>query len=100
MLNPLMDDAGVLPGREVRLSPQTAREEVSALAGAQMGSPLANSAARLLGDFELHRPAGLALAHPRSVPDPSAREHVIDLQPPRSQPLSLPSITSTPFPNF
>jgi hypothetical protein len=52
-----MDDAGVLPRRQVRLSPQTARKQISALASVDGGEPLADSNAGLFGDFELNRPA-------------------------------------------
>jgi hypothetical protein len=56
-----MDDAGVLPRRQVRLSPQTAWEQISTLASGDGGEPLADSDTGLFGDFELNRSAGLLL---------------------------------------
>jgi hypothetical protein len=76
-----MDDAGVLPRRQVRLSPQTAWEQISALASVDGGEPLADSNTGLFGDFELNRSAGLLLDYRRSIANPPARAHVVDLEP-------------------
>jgi hypothetical protein len=76
-----VDDAGVLPRRQVWLSPTTAREQISALASVKGGEPLADSSTGLLGDLELHRPAGLPLNDGRAIANSSASEHVIDPQP-------------------
>ena len=76
-----MDDAGVLPRRQVRLSPQTARKQISALASVDGGEPLADSNAGLFGDFELNRSAGLFLDYRCSIANPPACAHVVDLEP-------------------
>jgi hypothetical protein len=75
-----MDDAGVLPRRQVWLSPQTAREQISALASNEADEPLANSSTGLLGNLELHRPAGLLLNDGRAIANSPTSEHVIDPQ--------------------
>ena len=76
-----MDDAGVLPRRQVRLSPQTAWEQISPLASVDGGEPLADSNAGLFGDFELNRSACLLLDYRRSIANPPTRAHVVDLEP-------------------
>jgi hypothetical protein len=76
-----MDDAGVLPRRQVRLSPQTAWEQISPLARVDGGEPLAYSNAGLFGDFELNRSAGLLLDYRRSIANPPACAHILDLEP-------------------
>jgi len=73
-LNPSMDDARVLACRDVRLLPETAREQVSVLAGTHGGQPLADCPARLLGDLE------------RALP-PASTSSILSRT--RSQPLSL-----------
>jgi hypothetical protein len=80
-LNPSMDDAGVLPRREMRLLPKTAREQVSTSAGVEAGQPLADRAPGLLGDLELNRPGGLLLDHGRTIANLPAGEYVVDPQP-------------------
>src|SRR6516165_8011913 len=60
-VRPSMDDAGVLPRRQVWLSPQTAREQILPLASVEGGEPLADSSTGLLGNLELHRPTSLLL---------------------------------------
>jgi hypothetical protein len=72
---------GVLPRRQVWLSPQAAWEETSARASVQGDEPLADSSAGLLGDLELHRPASFLLNDSRAIPNSPADEHVIDPQP-------------------
>jgi hypothetical protein len=52
-----MDDAGILPRRQVRLSPQTAWEQISTLASVESSELLADSHTGLLGNLELHRAA-------------------------------------------
>jgi len=80
-LYPSMDDAGKLPRREMRLLPETAREQVSTPAGIEGGQPLAESTPGLPGDLELHRPGGLLLNHGRSIANPPAGERVADPHP-------------------
>ena len=79
-VRPSMDDAGVLPRRQVWLSPQTAWKQISALASIEGGEPLADSSTGLLGNLELHRPAGLLLHDGRAIANPPTGEHVIDPQ--------------------
>ena len=70
-VRPSMDDAGVLPRRQVWLSPQTAWQQIWALASVEGGEPLADSNTGLFGDFELNRSAGLFLvtvARSRTLP--------------------------------
>ena len=54
-----MNDAGVLSRREVRLLPDTAREEIAPAVSGQVRQPLADRGSSLLGDFELDRATGL-----------------------------------------
>jgi hypothetical protein len=76
-----MDDAGILPRRQVWLSPQTAWEQISALASIESRKPLADSSTGLLGNLELHRPASFLLNDGRTITHSPASEHVIDPQP-------------------
>ena len=83
---------GILPRRQVWLSPQTAREQILALASIERHQPLADSSTGLLGNLELHRPASLLLNDGRAIANSPASEHVIDRQPNEIAPLSLLSI--------
>ena len=76
-----MDDAGVLPRRQVWLSPETAWEQILALASAEGGEPLADGRTGLLRNLELHRPASLLLNDGRAIANSPASKHVIDPQP-------------------
>jgi len=76
-----MDDAGVLPRREMRPLPKAARKQVSTPASAEGAQPLADRAPGLLGDLKLNRPTGLLLDHRRSIANFSAGEYVVDPQP-------------------
>ena len=49
-VRPSMDDAGVLPCRQVWLSVTTAWEQISALASVEGGEPLVDSNTGLLGN--------------------------------------------------
>jgi hypothetical protein len=80
-VRPSMGDAGVLPRRQVRLSTQTAWEQISALASVDGGEPLADSNMGLFGDFELNRSACLLLNYRRSIANPPARANVVGLEP-------------------
>jgi hypothetical protein len=80
-LHPSVDDTGVLARRELRRLPETAREQIPAPAGVEGDQPLADRGAGLLGDLELHRPAGLFLDHRRAIANSPAGGHVIDPQP-------------------
>jgi hypothetical protein len=80
-VRPSVDDAGVLPRRQVWLSPETAWEQKSARASVEGGELLAASSAGLLGDFELHRPASLLLNDGRAIANSPAGKHVIDARP-------------------
>jgi hypothetical protein len=80
-VRPSIDDAGVLSCRQMWLSPETAREQISALASVEGGEPLADSSTGLIGNLELHRPASLLLNDGRAIANSPASEHVIDPQP-------------------
>jgi hypothetical protein len=80
-LHPSMDDAGVLPRREMRLRLEAAREKISTTPGVEHGQPVSDGGADLLRDLELHRPAGLLLDYRRSIANSPAGEHIIDPQP-------------------
>src|SRR5215472_4866182 len=77
-LHPSMDDAGVLPRREMRPLLKTAREQVSTPAGVESGQPLTDRAPGLLGDLKLNRPPGLLLDHGRAIANAPADEYVVD----------------------
>ena len=77
-VRPSMDDAGVLPRRQVRLSPQTAWEQILSPCATETGQPISDSASGLLGNFELNRSARLLLDYRRSIANPPARAHVVD----------------------
>ena len=76
-----MDDAGILPRRQVWLSLETAWEQISAVASVQGDDPLADSSTGLVGNLELDRPASLLLNDGGAITHSSASEHVIDPQP-------------------
>src|SRR5215472_15912151 len=76
-----MDDAGVLPCREMRPQPETARKQVSTTTSFEGSQPLADRAPGLFGDLEQHRPAGFLLDHRRPIADSPAGEYVVDPQP-------------------
>jgi len=63
------------------LLPDMGREHVSTPAGIEGGLPLADEAPGLLGELELHRPAGLLLNHGRSNTNPPAGAQIVDLRP-------------------
>jgi hypothetical protein len=77
---PIDGRCGQIAASTVWLSPQTAWEQISALASVEAGEPLANSSAGLVGNLELHRPAGLLLNDGRAIANSSTSEHVIDPQ--------------------
>jgi hypothetical protein len=76
-----MDDASVLPLREMRPQAETAREQVSTPVSVEGSRPLADCAPGLLGDLELDRLTGLLLDHRRSIANPAAGAHIIDPHP-------------------
>src|SRR5713226_4974998 len=51
-LDPGMDDPRILPGREVRLCPEAAREEVASIPGLDLGKPGSDRGSGLFGNFE------------------------------------------------
>src|SRR5215472_6591707 len=79
--DPRMDDPGILPGRQVRLRSDPAGKEVPGVPASNVGKPRLNRGSGLLGDLELHRPAGLLLNDGRAVTDPAANADIVDLQP-------------------
>src|SRR6202795_3335616 len=72
-LDPGMDDPRILPGREVRLRPEAAREEVPSIPGLDLGKPGSDRGSGLFGNFELNRPARLFLNDGCAVSNPAAR---------------------------
>ena len=78
-LDPGMDDPRILPGRDVRLRPETAREEVSSVSGLDLGKPCSDRGSGLFGNFELNRPARLFLNDGCAVSKPAAYADVVDL---------------------
>jgi hypothetical protein len=78
-LDPGMDDPRILPGREVRLRPEPAREKVPSIPGLDLGKPGSDRGSGLLGDFELNRPARLFLNDVGAVSDPTAGADIVDL---------------------
>jgi hypothetical protein len=75
-----MDDAGVLPRRQMRLSPKTTWEQISALASVEDDEPFADGSTGLLRNLELHRAASLLLNDGRAIANSPASKHVIDPQ--------------------
>src|SRR5260370_9066832 len=80
-LDPGMNDPCILPGREVRLRPEAAREEVVSVSGVDFGKPGSDRGSGLFGNFELDRSAGLLLNNRGAVSDPAAGADIVDLQP-------------------
>jgi hypothetical protein len=84
-----MDDACVLPRREVRLLRETARKQISSLAAVGGSRPLADSTAGLLGDLDCAgRPVFFRIIVARSRTRPPASTSSI-LRRTRSPPLTL-----------
>jgi hypothetical protein len=79
-LDPGMDDASVLPGREVRLGSETAREQVAPIPEFDLRQPVMDRGPSLLRDFELDWSPCLFLNHSATVPHPAAGAYVVDLQ--------------------
>jgi hypothetical protein len=79
-LDPGMDDASVLPGREVRLGSEPAREQVAPLPEFDLRQPITDRGPSLLRDFELDGSPCLFLNQGDSVPHPAAGAYVVDLQ--------------------
>ena len=78
-LDPGMDDPRILPGREVRLRPEAAREEVPSIPGLDLGKPGSDRGSGLFGDFELNRPARLFLDNGGAVSNAAASADIVDL---------------------
>jgi hypothetical protein len=75
-----MDDASVLPGREVRSGSETAREQVALVPEFDFRQPITDRGPGLLHDFELDRSPCLFLDHGATVSHPAAGAYVVDLQ--------------------
>ncbi len=78
-LDPSVDDPRILPGREVRLRPEAAREEVPSIPGLDLGKPGSDRGSGLFRDFELNRPARLFLNDVGPVSDTAAGADIVDL---------------------
>src|SRR5262252_6521438 len=79
-MDPGMDDARTLPGREVRLRPEATQEQVLSTSAADLRQPVLNRRSGLLGDFELNRSPRLLLDHGAAVSAPATDADVIDFQ--------------------
>src|SRR6266702_8304516 len=71
-LDPGMDDPRILPGRDMRLPPEAAREEMSPISGLDLWKPGSDRGSGLFGNFELNRPARLFLNDGCAVSNPAA----------------------------
>ena len=80
ILDPGMDDASVLPRREMRLGSETAREQVATVPEVDLRQPIMDRGSGLLHDFELDRSPCLFLDHGATVSHPAAGAYVVDLQ--------------------
>src|ERR1700730_2735411 len=79
-LDPGMDDASVLPSREMRLCSETAREQVAPVPEFDLRQPIMDRGPGLLHNFELDRSPCLFLDHGTAVSHPAASAYVVDLQ--------------------
>ena len=79
-LDPGMDDASVLPGREVQLSSEPAREQIMPIPEFDLQQPITDRGPSLLCDFELDWSPCLFLNHSAAVTHPAAGANVVDLQ--------------------
>src|ERR1700758_3856878 len=79
-LHPGMDDASVLPGREVRLGSETAREQIAPIPEFDLRQPIMDRGPGLLRDFELDRSLCLILDHGATVSHPAPGAYVVDLR--------------------
>ena len=80
ILDPGMDDASVLPRREMRLGSETAREQVAPVPEFELRQLIMDRGPGLLHDFELDRSPCLFLDHGATVSHPAAGAYVVDLQ--------------------
>src|SRR5258708_18206616 len=78
-LDPGMDDASVLPSREMRLGSETAREQVAPGPEFDLRQPIMDRGPGLLHDFELDRAPCFFLNHGATVSHPAAGAFVVDL---------------------
>jgi hypothetical protein len=53
------------------------------------GDPRSDRVPRLLGDLELHRPLGLLLRDNRARSDPTALDHIVNVEPDQIAPAQL-----------
>ena len=79
-LDPGTDDASILPGREVRLSSEPARKQVTPIPEFDLRQPIMDRGPSLLHDFELDRSPCLFLDHGATVSHPATGAYVVDLQ--------------------
>jgi hypothetical protein len=79
--DPLMHDACVLPGRDVRMVMNPAWEKILPGAELGVGHPVAHRGPRLLGNLELDGPACFLLDHSGAVPDMPSYADVVDPEP-------------------
>src|SRR5690348_3055354 len=79
-IDPGMNDASILPSREMRLGAETAREQVTPIPEFDLRQPIMDRGPGLLGDFELDRSPRLFLNRGATVSHPAAAAYVVDLQ--------------------
>src|SRR5258707_7388099 len=79
-LDPGMDDASILPSREMRLVSETAREQVAPVPEFDLRQPIMDRGPGLLHDFELDRSPCFFLDDGATVSHPAAGAYVVDLQ--------------------
>src|SRR5439155_19740413 len=75
-----MNDASVLPSREMRLGSKTAREQITPIPEFDLRQPIIDRGPGMLGDFELDRSPCLFLNHSATFSHPAAGPYVVDLQ--------------------
>jgi hypothetical protein len=75
-----MDDASVLPSREMRLGSETAREQVAPVPEFDLRQPIMDRGLSLLHDLELDRSPCLFLDHGATVSHTAAGAYVVDPQ--------------------
>ena len=79
--DPRMHDPRILSRREARLSPKTAREQISPVPCVDVGEPVPDRCSGRFGDFEPDRSTGLPLDHSGTVSHLATDANVVDLQP-------------------
>src|SRR5262249_21331884 len=77
-LDPAMEDAGILPGREVRLTMKAAWKEELAASESAFGEPITDCSSGLFGGLELYRPTSFSLNDSGAISCLAANANVAD----------------------